>query len=45
MRHGASAYKILVIGTEAPRLIALQARPDTLDVLRKVRADGGRIFV
>jgi hypothetical protein len=44
-REGASAYKVLVTGTEAPRLIASRASRDTMDVVRKVRADGGRIFI
>jgi hypothetical protein len=44
-REGAAAYKVLVTGSEAPRLIASRASRGTLDVVRKVRADGGRIFV
>ena len=44
-RDGASAYKILLTGSEAPRLIASRATRDTIELVRQVRAGGGRVFV
>jgi hypothetical protein len=44
-REGATAYKILVTGAEAQRLIASRATPDTTELLRQARAGGGRVFV
>lgn len=44
-RDGATSYKILVTGSEAPRVIAGRASRDIVDVVRKVRADGGRMFI
>src|SRR6267378_2460720 len=44
-REGATAYKILVTGAEAQRLIASRATPDTTGLLRQARAGGGRVFV
>ncbi|HET7364594.1 MAG TPA: hypothetical protein VFJ70_13590 [Burkholderiales bacterium] len=44
-REGATAYKILVTGAEARRLIAARATRETTDLLRLARASGARIFV
>ena len=44
-RDGATAYKILVTGAEAQRLIAARASRDTTDLLRLARASGARVFV
>ena len=44
-REGASAYKILVTGGEAQRLIASQATRDTTELLRVARASGARLYV
>jgi intracellular sulfur oxidation DsrE/DsrF family protein len=44
-RDGATAYKILVTGAEAQRLVAARATRDTTDLLRLARASGARVFV
>src|SRR6267143_2310107 len=44
-REGATAYKILVTGSEAQRLIAARATRDTTDLLRQARASGARVFI
>jgi len=44
-RDGATAYKILLTGAEAERLIAARATRETTDLLRLARASGARLYV